>query len=246
MRSHRRRAPALASSSRARSAPVVVASLFVLTMMVGSYRDRRRGTCWPPRCISATIPAIDFIVRELRLPTALTGLVGRAGARRLAGSCSRSCSPTRSPRPTSSASRRARACSPSASIILFDVGSVGVSMAALVGALVSCGARLRARLARRHLRLPLHPDRDRRLGAHVLDRRLPDRQGRHLRRARGDDVARRVGRAGRDRASSSRSWSPWPCSCPSRCCWNGRCACSSWATTLRRRSAPRGGRPPRR
>ena len=165
----------------------------------------------------ATIPSIDFIVRELRLPTAVTG-ARRSGSRSASpGSSSRSCSRTRSPRPTSSASRRARACSRSASIVLLRRRRApAISVAALVGALVSCGADLRARLARRHLRLPLHPDRDRRLGVHALDRRLHGREGRHLRRARGDDLARRLGRPGRDRASCARCSSPSPSCCRSR------------------------------
>ena len=108
-----------------------------LTMMVGSLRDRpvgRRGLRAPPagqrgdRLRRARAAAADARDRARR----------RHGPRRRRASSSSSSSATRSPRRTSSASRPGRACSRSASIVLFDVGSAGISLAALVGALVSC------------------------------------------------------------------------------------------------------------
>jgi iron complex transport system permease protein len=114
----------------------VAVGLFVVTMMVGSY------VLSPWDVVVSALhlrddASIDFIVRELRLPTAATGLavglaLGVSGLvfQRLLNN------PLASPDfvgVSSGASLFAVG-----SIILFDVGSVGISLAALVGALVSC------------------------------------------------------------------------------------------------------------
>jgi iron complex transport system permease protein len=83
-------------------------------------------------------PAVDFVVRELRLPTALAGL-GVGLALGVAGMLFQTLlrNPLASPDivgVSSGASLFAVG-----SIILFQVGSLGVSVAALVGALLSCG-----------------------------------------------------------------------------------------------------------
>ena len=74
-----------------------------------------------------TTPSIDFIVRELRLPTAATGARRRARARRL-----RDRVPEAARQPARLARLRRRLvggepASRSASIVLFDVGSAGIS-----------------------------------------------------------------------------------------------------------------------
>ena len=114
----------------------VVVALLVVTMTVGSFG------IGPWEVVLSVLhlrddPAVDFVVRELRQPTALTGLsvglaLGVAGLvfQRLLRN------PLASPDfvgVSSGASLFAVA-----SIILFDVGSAGVSLAALVGALASC------------------------------------------------------------------------------------------------------------
>jgi iron complex transport system permease protein len=112
-------------------------ALFVVTMMIGSY------PLGPWEVIASTFhleadPAIDFVVRELRLPTAATGLgvglaLGVSGLvfQRLLAN------PLASPDfvgVSSGASLFAVS-----SIILFNAGSAGISVAALAGALVSAG-----------------------------------------------------------------------------------------------------------
>ena len=150
-------------------------------------------------------PAVDFIVRDLRLPTALTGAARRARARRRRASCSRRCSPTRSPRPTSSASRRARACSRSLRSSSSTSAAPASPWRRSPGRCVS--AALIYVLAWRDgisgYRFIL-------IGIGVSEFMLSlvgyiVARAEHLRRARGDDLARRLGRPGRDRASCARS-----------------------------------------
>jgi iron complex transport system permease protein len=113
----------------------VAAALFALTMMIGSY------AIGPWEVIASTLqlrddPSIDFIVRDLRLPTAATalaaglalGIAGIVFQRLLAN-------PLASPDfvgVSSGASLFAVGA-----IILFNIGSAGISLAALCGALVS-------------------------------------------------------------------------------------------------------------
>lgn len=114
----------------------IAVALFVLTMMVGSY------VISPWDVVASMLhlkddASIDFIVRELRLPTAATGLgvglaLGVAGLvfQRLLNN------PLASPDFVGvSAGASLFAIG---SIILFNVGSAGISLAALVGALTSC------------------------------------------------------------------------------------------------------------
>jgi iron complex transport system permease protein len=112
-------------------------TLFVLTMSVGSY-----GVA-PTDVFASTLhlsdnPSVDFIVRELRLPTALTALaVGLAlGASGLIFQTLLA-NPLASPDfvgVSSGASLFAVT-----GIVFFNLGSVGISLAALAGALVSAG-----------------------------------------------------------------------------------------------------------
>jgi iron complex transport system permease protein len=113
----------------------VSTALFVVTMMVGSYGLG----AWEVTASALHLtndPATDFIVRELRLPTALTAL-GVGIAFGVAGIVFQTllANPLASPDfvgVTYGASLFAVTA-----IVLFNVGSVGVSGAALVGALVS-------------------------------------------------------------------------------------------------------------
>lgn len=116
---------------------LVVAALLMAMMLVGSY-----GIA--PLDVLASVlgvgsdPAIDFVVQGLRLPMALTGL-GVGLALGVAGMLFQTLlrNPLASPDivgVSSGASLFAVG-----SIIVFEVGSLGVSIAALVGALVSCG-----------------------------------------------------------------------------------------------------------
>jgi iron complex transport system permease protein len=113
----------------------VALALFVVTMLVGSYG------LGPWDVIASALhvtsdPSTDFVVRELRLPTALTALaVGLAFG--VAGVVFQTllANPLASPDfvgVTSGASLFAVAA-----IVLFNAGSAGISLAALVGALVS-------------------------------------------------------------------------------------------------------------
>jgi iron complex transport system permease protein len=112
-------------------------ALFVLTMMIGSY------SLGPWDVIASAFhlesnPSVDFIVRDLRLPTASTALlVGLALG--VAGIVFQTllANPLASPDfvgVSSGASLFAVS-----SIILFHVGSAGISLAALAGALISAG-----------------------------------------------------------------------------------------------------------
>jgi iron complex transport system permease protein len=113
----------------------IVASLFVLTLMIGSYVIGPWDVL-----VSALhlrdVPAIDFIVRELRMPTALTAL-GVGLALGVSGLLFQKlfANPLASPDfvgVSSGASLFAVG-----SILLLGVESIGVSMAALVGAIIS-------------------------------------------------------------------------------------------------------------
>ena len=113
----------------------VVAALFVLTLMIGSYVIGPWDVL-----VSALhlrdVPSIDFIVRELRMPTALTAL-GVGLALGVSGLLFQKlfANPLASPDfvgVSSGASLFAVG-----SILLLGVESIGVSMAALVGAIVS-------------------------------------------------------------------------------------------------------------
>jgi iron complex transport system permease protein len=131
------------SSRRRRGAAVtlvlggLVFALFVVTMMVGSYG------LGPWDVIASAFrlgsdPSVDFVVRELRLPTALTGLaVGLALG--VAGLVFQKllANPLASP-DFVGVSSGASLFAVSA-IVLFDVGSAGISAAALAGALTSAG-----------------------------------------------------------------------------------------------------------
>jgi iron complex transport system permease protein len=113
----------------------VACALFVITMTIGSYHVS------PWEVVASTLhleddPAIDFVVRELRLPTALTGLavglaLGVSGLifQRLLAN------PLASP-DFVGVSSGASLFAVSA-IILLDFGSAGISLAALAGALTS-------------------------------------------------------------------------------------------------------------
>ena len=114
----------------------VVAAFFVLTLMIGSYVIGPWDVLVSALHLRA-VPSIDFIVRELRMPTALTAL-GSPGWR---SGCSGLlfqklfANPLASPDfvgVSSGASLFAVG-----SILLLGVESIGVSMAALVGAIVS-------------------------------------------------------------------------------------------------------------
>jgi len=113
----------------------VVAGLFVATMMLGSYRLG----AWD--VVAATLgigddASVEFVVRELRLPTAVTGLaaglaLGVAGVtfQRLLGN------PLASPDFVGVSSGAGVAAV--AAITIFSAGSVGISVAALAGAVVT-------------------------------------------------------------------------------------------------------------
>jgi iron complex transport system permease protein len=131
------------SSRRRRGATVtlvlggLVFALFVVTMMVGSYG------LGPWDVIASAFrlgsdPSVDFVVRELRLPTALTGLaVGLALG--VAGLVFQKllANPLASP-DFVGVSSGASLFAVSA-IVLFDAASAGISAAALAGALTSAG-----------------------------------------------------------------------------------------------------------
>jgi iron complex transport system permease protein len=138
-------APALAAhrAARRRRGLLVIGALaglalalFVLTMMLGSYRLG----AWD--VVAATLgvggdPSMEFVVRELRLPTAVTGLVagvalGMGGIvfQRLLGN------PLASPDFVGVSSGASLAAV--AGITLFGATSAGISVAALCGALASC------------------------------------------------------------------------------------------------------------
>ena len=152
---------------------------------------------------------------------------------------SSSCSPTRSRRPTSSASPSGASLFAVAAIVALRRHQRRRLAGRPRRRARQRRARLRAGLARRHLRLPLHPHRDRRLGVHALDRRLPASRG------------RTCGTRGPPRPGSSAPWAtpgtgqlralagraslvlvPAALLLGAR-----RCARSSWATTPRARSA---------
>jgi iron complex transport system permease protein len=114
---------------------VITFALFVLTMMIGSYYVSAVDV------LASTLrlredPSVDFIVRDLRLPTATTGLavglaLGVSGLlfQKLLGN------PLASPDfvgVSSGASLFAVTA-----IVIFNVGSFGISVAALAGALLS-------------------------------------------------------------------------------------------------------------
>jgi iron complex transport system permease protein len=132
-RAARRRRAAIVTSGIG----IIAVCLFIVTMMIGSYE------IGPWDVVVSMLhlkddPAVDFVVRELRLPTAATGLtVGLALG--VSGLVFQKLlrNPLASPDfvgVSSGASLFAVGA-----IILGDVGGVGTSVAALVGALVSCG-----------------------------------------------------------------------------------------------------------
>jgi iron complex transport system permease protein len=132
-RSARRRRGVVVTGSLA----AIAFGLFVVTMMVGSYTL----SAWEVFASTFHLvdnPSVDFIVRDLRLPTALTALaVGLALG--VAGIVFQTllANPLASPDfvgVSSGASLFAVG-----SIILFNVGSAGISVAALGGALLSSG-----------------------------------------------------------------------------------------------------------
>ena len=110
-------------------------SLFVLTMMVGSY------ALGPWEVIASALhltndPSTDFVVRELRLPTALTALaVGVAFG--VAGVVFQTllANPLASPDFVGVSSGAGMFAV--GAIVFFDAGSAGISLAALGGALLS-------------------------------------------------------------------------------------------------------------
>ena len=114
----------------------LVAALLVTTMMVGSY------ALGPWEVLASLLrlrddSAVDFVVLELRLPTAMTGLlVGTALG--VAGITFQTLLRNPLASPDFVGVPPAPACSRSAAIMLVQVGSFGVSIAALIGALVSC------------------------------------------------------------------------------------------------------------
>ena len=215
---------------------VVGLGLFVLTMMVGSYG------LGPWEVLASALhltsdPATDFVVRELRLPTALTALaVGIAFG--VAGILFQTllANPLASPDFVGVSSGAGLFAV--AAIVFVNAGTAGISLAALAGALVS--AALVYLLAWRDgisgYRFIL-------IGIGVsqfltVDRRLRDRQGGHLRRPRGDELARRLGRPGRLVPAPRSCSRPWRSCCRRRCCSDARCGRSSSATTPPARSAP--------
>ena len=118
-----------------RGSRVVAGALFVVTMMIGSYRLG----AWDVIASSLHLrdnPDVDFVVRELRLPTALTCL-GVGIAMGVSGALFQQLLANPLASPDFVGVSAGASLFGVAAIVLFDVTSAGISLAALAGAMVS-------------------------------------------------------------------------------------------------------------
>jgi iron complex transport system permease protein len=113
----------------------VVAALLVVTMTVGS-SGLSAGQVVLSLLHLGDDPAADFIVRDLRLPTALTGLLAGA-ALGLSGVVFQRLLANPLASPDFVGVTAGANLFGVAAIVLFDVGTTGISLAALAGAVVS-------------------------------------------------------------------------------------------------------------
>ena len=179
-----RRAVACAVGARRRRA------LFVLTMMVGSFRARRRSrsltSVLRPR---PTIPASTSSCASCGCRPPLTALAVGLALGVVRAALPAAARATRWPRPTSSASRPAPSLVAVAAIVLFEARRARVSRLRPRRRARQRRAHLPAGLAGRHHRLPLHPHRHRRRRSSCSSLvGYLARPGRDLRRPAGHDT----------------------------------------------------------
>ena len=162
-RRRRGRARAGAAPCIAVLAVAIVARLRASRSMVGQHLLRPRrgasGSSSARRCRAPPSPSASC-----GCPARRSAVLAGLRVRRRAASPSRRCCATRSPRPTSSASARARAPPRSFGIVVLALDETAVSVLALAGALAHRRGDLPALEPRRLRRHPAHPHRHRRRG----------------------------------------------------------------------------------